>query len=169
MEVFVQALSNAPELAPACDDAIQFALQQVDEKLVLVVLEHRQKTSRMLNLACRLGFREVASEILSSGVKIESEMENDERAIHVTAYNLHVELVSFLIERGADVRYVSTKFGSPVNAALEGLLASDSPRWQSFFPCQGDHSISFDIRLERVVNAQEDRSLIPSPNRERKR
>ncbi|OQE87185.1 hypothetical protein PENNAL_c0020G03071 [Penicillium nalgiovense] len=139
----VQALSNTPELGSACEGAIEFAARWGDKKLFLFLLEHVPKTSRMLNLACRLGSIEVAREILSYGVKIDSEMENGERALHTALYHLRVDLALFLIGEGADVRHVSTKFGAPLSAVFEGLLTCKtmsqgkfifSWQWEDGFP-----------------------------------
>lgn len=139
----VQALSNAPELGSVCEGAIEFAARWGDEKLFLFLLEHVPKTSRTLNLACRLGSIEVVREILSYGVKIDSEMENGERAFHTALYHLRVDLALFLIGEGADVRHVSTKFGAPLSAVFEGLLTCKSMsqgqfifswQWKDGFP-----------------------------------
>lgn len=78
----------------------------------------------MLGQACRLGFHNAVRKVLSHGVDIDSDLEDGERALHIAVYHQRVELVAFLIQEGADVRYVSTKYGAPISAALEGLLAS---------------------------------------------
>lgn len=47
-----------------------------------------------------------------------------ERALHIAAYYQVAELVSIFIEQGVGVRFASSKYGCPISAALEGLLAS---------------------------------------------
>ncbi|KAJ6180539.1 hypothetical protein N7519_011000 [Penicillium mononematosum] len=151
----VQALSNAPELGSACEEAIEFAARRGDKKLFLFLLDHVPKTSRTLNLACRLGCTDAVREILSYGIKVDSEMENDEGALHTALYHLRVDLALFLIGEGADVRHVSTKFGAPVSAVFEGLLASKSMPEEPFltflFPWQwNDESLS-DLLPQNVL------------------
>jgi ankyrin repeat protein len=151
----VQALSNAPELGSACEEAIEFAAGGGHKKLFLFLLDHVPKTSRTLNLACRLGCTDAVREILSYGVKIDSELENGEEAFHTALYHLRVDLALFLIGEGADVRHVSTKFGAPVSAVFEGLLASKSMSNETFvtfsFPWQWNDKLLSDLLPQNVL------------------
>lgn len=122
MECLMQRLSNTLELAAACEEALPAVLRSGDEKLYLALFDQVPKTPGLIGQACRMGFQDALRYILSHGVDIDSDLENGERALHIAVYYQRVELVAFLIQEGADVRYVSPKFGAPICAALEGLL-----------------------------------------------
>ncbi|OQE31088.1 hypothetical protein PENFLA_c002G03105 [Penicillium flavigenum] len=77
---------------------------------------------------------------------------NDGGALHTALYHLRVDLALFLIGEGADVRHVSTKFGAPVSAVFEGLLASKCMSEETFlFPWQWNDKILSDLLPQNVL------------------
>ena len=120
----VQKLDNSPELVPACRSILSKDDWLRDEGLLLWVLDKVPLELGPLSLACRFGFKDAVKMMLPRYNNPDCDLGHGERALHVASYYQEADLVSFLIEQGADVGFVSLKYGSPISAALEGLLNS---------------------------------------------
>ncbi|KAJ9191765.1 hypothetical protein DTO166G4_698 [Paecilomyces variotii] len=124
IEFFCERLTDSPDLLPAWEEALRGAFHSGNAKLFRFLLSKIPQSLHAFALACRFGSKGAIKKILSHDVNVDVDLENGERALHLAIYYHRVDLVSFLIDQGADVQFVSSKYGSPLSAALEGLLAN---------------------------------------------
>ncbi len=124
VQFLVQKLGNSTELVPACRCLLSEGDWQGDEGLLLWVLDKVPLEPGPLSLACRFGFKDAVKMMFLRYNGPNCDLEHGERALDLAAYYQEADIVSFLIEQGADVGFASSKYGSAISAALEGLLAS---------------------------------------------
>ncbi len=93
--------------------------------MVRLLLEHGVAPSfEILRQACSAGVLEAVRMLVDTGIDVNEDDGDDAPLLHVAASHSRPDIVQFLIDRGASVKLHSTKYGSPLIAALEGSLAS---------------------------------------------
>ena len=128
-EFLLANLSGNEYEAEVCGEALSAAIQSGDDEMVLLLLEHGVFLSfEMLRQACAAGVLQVVRVLVDTGIDINEVDGDDVLLLHVAASHLRSDIVQFLINRGSDVMHDSTKYGSPLIAALEGLVAPLPPR-----------------------------------------
>jgi ankyrin repeat protein len=123
-----ERLPDSPDLLPAWEEVLREAYEKLNERLFLFVFWKIPQSVYGLSLAYRFVSESAIEKILSNGLGPDLDLNNGARALRLAAYHQRVNLSSYLVEQGANVQFVSSKYGSPVSAALEGLLAIVSPR-----------------------------------------
>lgn len=130
----LQKLSGSSALTTAvCEEALSVARQNDDEGTFMVLLANLPKTPFTLCEACMLGSKDAVEVILAHGVDVNSDFDNGGRALHVAAHYQKSALIPLLIQKDADVCHVSSKFGAPLSAALEGLIELQERRLHESF------------------------------------
>ena len=95
-----------------------------DYEMVCLLLEHGASPSfEILRRACSAGVLEAVRMLVDIGIEIDEDDGDDAPLLHVAASHSRPDIVQFLIKRGANVMLRSTKYGSPLIAALEGYMA----------------------------------------------
>jgi len=123
-ELLVEALCGTEKEVRICSDALSAAMQCRDDQMVRLLLEHGLTlTVEMLHQACAAGLEESVRMLLVNGIDVNSDDGTSAHPLHVAACHSYPTVVQLLIDRGADVNLRSTKYGSPLIAALEGCLA----------------------------------------------
>lgn len=123
----VQVCPDLSQLSSACGQTLSAANGPGlrDEKMLLLLINHLPPGPWFLKPACRFGFRDAAKAILARGISPNADLQDESgsRALHVAAYHQQEHLVLFLIGQGVDVHCVTPRYGSPVSAVMEGLVA----------------------------------------------
>jgi ankyrin repeat protein len=123
-ELLLEALRGTDKEARICADALSAAMQSRDDEMVQLLLERGLAlTIETLHQACAAGLEETVRMLLVNGIDVNSDDGTSAHPLHVAACHSHPTVVQLLIDRGADVNLRSTKYGSPLIAALEGCLA----------------------------------------------
>ncbi|CAI7623274.1 unnamed protein product [Penicillium glandicola] len=94
------------------------------EGLFVYLIQDIPKTPSLLHDACVLGLTDAVELILNHGIDVNVNFECGGQALHVACYYQRLQLVTLLIQRGATVHEENTKYGTPIQAALEGYIAS---------------------------------------------
>ena len=122
-ELLLSNLSGNEHEAEVCGEALSAAMKCGDDEMVRLLLEHGVSPSfEMLRPACAAGVLEVVIKLIDTGIDIDWVDGDDASLLHVAASRLRSDIVQFLINRGTNVMLQSTKYGSPLIAALEGYL-----------------------------------------------
>lgn len=121
--LLLRQLLNSPALIPACEEALQEVLAHGSESILLFLIQKVPESLRAFAVACRFGSKRAVSVILSHGVDVNSDLGSGDQALHLAAFHHQIDVVSFLIEKGADASITGSTYGSPISAVLEGLLA----------------------------------------------
>lgn len=124
IELLLEALSGTQHEAEICAEALSAAVKVSDDEMVRLLLEHGVSPSfEMLRQACSAGLLEVVRILVDTGIDVNEDDGNDAPLLHVAASHSKPDIVQLLINRDADVMLRSTKYGSPLIAALEGSIA----------------------------------------------
>ncbi|KAK2784599.1 hypothetical protein FQN53_008426 [Emmonsiellopsis sp. PD_33] len=123
IEFLLQKLSNPSTRMAACEEALSVAQQSGDEMSFTLILRQLPKTTSILSKACMFGSKDDVEWILAQGIDVDSDLDNGGRALHLAAYYQRPVLIPLLLQKGANICYVSPKYGTPMSAAFEGLLA----------------------------------------------
>jgi len=124
VELLLEALSGTQYKAEVCGEALSAAIKGGDDKMVCLLLEHSVSPSfEILRQACSAGVLEAVGMLVDTGIDINTDDGDDAPLLHVAASHSRPDIVQFLIKRGANVMLRSTKYGSPLIAALEGSMA----------------------------------------------
>ena len=122
-ELLLTKLSSNEYEAEICGEALSAAIKCGDVEMVLLLLEHGVSPSfEMLRQACEAGVLQVVRMLVDTGIDVNGVDGNDAPLLHVAASHLRSDIVPFLINRGTDVMHHSTKYGSPLIAALEASM-----------------------------------------------
>ena len=123
-ELLFEALCGTEKEARICADALSAAMQSRDDEMVRFLLERGLTlTVETLHQACAAGLEGTVRMLLVNGIDVNSDDGTSAHPLHVAACHSYPTVVQLLIDRGADVNLRSTKYGSPLIAALEGCLA----------------------------------------------
>ncbi|OQE36718.1 hypothetical protein PENCOP_c011G03058 [Penicillium coprophilum] len=117
----IQYLTSDPALLSACMDALPDAYRTGDKELCSIIWEQIPKDARCLKTACVLGNDVTVEEILYETVGMG--MNIGEHEFNMLVYYHREPLISHFIEKGVDLRSTSPFYGSPISAAVEGLVA----------------------------------------------
>ncbi len=124
VELLLGALSGTEHETDVCGEALHAAIKSGDGELVRLLLEYGTSPSfDMLRQACAAGTLEAVKMLVDLGIDINEEDGDDAPLLHVAASHSRPSIVQFLIDSGANVMLRSTKYGSPLIAALEGSIA----------------------------------------------
>lgn len=124
VELLLGTLSGTQYEAEVCGEALHAAIKSGDGEMVRLLLEHGTSPSfEMLRQACAAGTLEAVIMLVDLGIDINEEDGDDAPLLHVAASHSRPSIVQFLIDSGANVMLRSTKYGSPLIAALEGPMA----------------------------------------------
>ena len=124
VELLLTTLSGNQYEAEICGEALFEAISCGDDKMVRLLVEHGVSPSfEMLRRSCSAGMLEAVRVMVDQGMDVNEDDGDDAPLLHVAASHLKLDIVQFLIGRGANVMLRSTKYGGPLIAALEGLLA----------------------------------------------
>ena len=130
-----------------CHEALSAAIESDEREMVRLLLEHGLSPSfKMLRCACRVGVQEVVRMLADTGIDVNEDDGEDEPLLHVAACHSKVDIVQFLISRGANTMLRSARYGSPLIAALEGTLA---PNLRGFW--QPESCLSLAMNLPRAT------------------
>ena len=122
-ELLFEALSGTEQEARICADALSGAMQSRDDDMARLLLKHRLTlTAETLYQACAAGLEKTARMLLVNGIDVNCDNGTGAFPLHVASSHSHPAVVQLLIERGANVNSPSTKYGTPMIAALEGCL-----------------------------------------------
>ena len=80
------------------------------------------RPSRCFARLCSAGMLEAAKVLVHEGIDINQDDGADTLLLHVAASHSRPSIVQFLVNRGANVTLRSSKYGSPLIAALEGTM-----------------------------------------------
>lgn len=124
VELLRGTLSGIQYEAEICGEALHAAIKSGDGEIVRLLLEYGTSPSfEMLRQACAAGMLEAVKMLVDLGIDIDEEDGDDAPLLHVAASHSRPSIVRFLIDSGANVMLRSTKYGSPLIAALEGPMA----------------------------------------------
>lgn len=100
-----------------------FALQlgQAHEDVFQMLLDRGAPTTQAaLTQACAASLEGSVLGLLNSGLELDGDNEEGGRVLHAAAFNSRHSMVELLAARGADLNYVTDRYGSPLQATLEG-------------------------------------------------
>lgn len=114
IELLLEALSGTRYEAEVCGEALSAATKGGDDEMVRLLLEHGVSPSfEMLRQACSAGVLEAVRMLVDTGIDVNEDDGDDAPLLHVAASHSRLDIVQFLINRGASVMLRSTKHGSP--------------------------------------------------------
>lgn len=123
-ELLLEALSGTQYEAEICSEALSAALKWGDDKTVCLLLDFgATPTFETLRQACSAGFMPALKMLVNMGFDVNEDDGEDNPLLNVAACHTRSDVVEFLIDRGADVNLRSTKYGSPLSAVMEGIMA----------------------------------------------
>jgi len=123
-ELLLEAMSGTQYEAEVHVEALSAAMKGGHDEMVCLLLEHGTSPSfEILLQACSAGVLEAVKILVDIGIDINEDDGDDAPLLHVAASHSRPDIVQFLIKRGANVMLRSTKYGSPLIAALEGYMA----------------------------------------------
>ncbi|KAL8787747.1 MAG: hypothetical protein Q9213_002067 [Squamulea squamosa] len=106
----------------ACADALSAAGPGKDDNnFQMLLTQNIPVSSSTLSQACAASLLGSVSMLLRRGVDIDGDDSEGGRDLHVASYCQTEAIVDLLLDHGANVDTLSLKYGSPLQAALEGL------------------------------------------------
>ena len=106
------------------DEALSAAIERGDREMVRLLLVNGVSPSfKMLRRACGAGVVGVVRMLVDTGIDVNGDDGEDAPLLHVAACYSRLDVVQFLISRGANTMLRSVRYGSPLIAALEGTMA----------------------------------------------
>lgn len=133
-ELLLASLSSTQYEAEVCAEALSAAIRCGNEKMVRLLLESGVPPSfKLFRQACAVGVLGVVRMLVDTGIDVNGD---DAPLLHVAARHLKSDIVQFLINQGSDITIRSTKYGSPLVAALEGFVAPLLPSYSQPESCQ---------------------------------
>ena len=137
IELLLETLSGTQYEAEICGEALSAAIKSGNDDMACLLLEHGMPPSfEMLRQACSAGVLETVKMLVDKGIHVDEDDGNDAPLLHVAASHSRPDIVHFLIDRGAAVMLRSTKYGSPLIAALEGFTARSLRGWWQSESCR---------------------------------
>lgn len=137
IELLLEVLSGTQYEAEVCGEALSAAMKGGNDDMACLLLEHGMSPSfEMLRQACSAGMLKMVKMLVDKGIHINEDDGNDAPLLHVAASHSRPDIVQFLIDRGATVMLRSTKYGSPLIAALEGFMAPFLRGWWQSESCR---------------------------------
>ena len=126
VDLFLIELSKTELENYACVGAMESAADSQDDVAFQLFIERAATvTSSMLTRACVADLPGSVTKLLGLGVDPNSNNGVDCRAIHVAAFHQRLRVLELLIQNGAEVNYETSKYGNPLQAALEGFVVSE--------------------------------------------
>lgn len=131
--------------------------------MVRLLLEYGASPSfEILRQACAVGILEVVRVLVDTGIDINRDDGEDVPLLHVAASHSSLEMVQFLIDRGASVILSSTKYGSPLIAALKGSMATFLRAYSQIESCRSlaeqlplsAHLYNIDVSIKGMVSQE---------------
>lgn len=149
-ELLLASLFGTQYEAEVCAEAFSAAIECGDEEMVRLLLENEVPPSfKLLRQACAVGVLEVVRMLVDTGIDVNGVDGHDAPLLHVAACHLKSDIVQFLINQGSDVTIRSTKYGSPLVAALEGSVA---PLLRSYSQPETCRSLAEQLPLPEPVS-----------------
>lgn len=124
IELLLEALSGTRYEAEVCSEALSAAVKGGNDEVVCMLLERGvSPTFEILRQACAAGMLEVGKMLVGTGTDVNQDDGDDAPLLHIAASHSRPGIVRFLIDQGATSKLHSTKYGSPLIAAMEGSMA----------------------------------------------
>ncbi|CAM1510988.1 Fc.00g085010.m01.CDS01 [Cosmosporella sp. VM-42] len=109
----------------ACINALPAAASSEDDSILQMLLaQNIPVPASTLSQACAASLHSSISMLVQRGVDINGDDREHDRALQVASYRQKDATVDFLLEHGAGVNTLTPKYGSPLQATLEGIAAS---------------------------------------------
>ena len=118
-----------------CVSAMTSAAAYYVDEIYQRLIEHVSTiTPTMLTKVCPIGLQGSVLKLLDLGVDLNSDDDTGSRAIQVAAFFQRFSIFQLLLEKSADIHRHSVKYGSPLQAILEGhVRCCDERRLRSSF------------------------------------
>ena len=124
IELLLKTLLGTQYEAEICGEELSEAVERGNYQTVRRLLEYGASPSfKMLRQACSAGALEIVRMLVDKGIDINEDDGDDASLLHVAAIHLKPDIVQFLINRGTNVVFCSTKYGSPLITVLERSVA----------------------------------------------
>ncbi|KAL9633768.1 MAG: hypothetical protein Q9204_003260 [Flavoplaca sp. TL-2023a] len=142
-------LEELPEVLEerACTDALSAAASGGHDNIFQMLLaQDIPLSSSGLSQACGADLFGSVSTLLRRGVNIDGDDGERGRALHVASFGQSAALVDLLLDHGANVNTLSPKYGSSLQAALEGLARrylGSPPEFSMDSSGETEHRISY--------------------------
>ena len=123
VELFLEELSGTPVETYACDDALSSAALGKEDVIFQLLIERGSAPSpSTLFQACAAGFEGSVSRLLDSRIDVDSADGDGSQAMHAATFERQPHIVELLLRRGSQINRVSEKYGTPLQAVLEGFI-----------------------------------------------
>jgi len=150
IERLLEALSGTRYEAEICDEALSAAVKGGNDEVVCLLLERgASPTFEILRQACAAGMLEAVRMLVDAGIDVNQDNGDDALLLHVAASHSRPRIVRFLIDQGANSKLYSTKYGSPLVAAMEGSMA---PFLRARSQAQACQSLAKQLPLPEPLN-----------------
>ena len=121
--LLLEEISGTPVEKYACDGALSSAASRKDDEIFQMLVERGGvPSSSTIFQACAAGLEGSVLKLLDCGIDIDSDDDDGARAIHVASFERQEHVVEVLLRRGAQIYFVSKKYGTPLQAVLEGFI-----------------------------------------------
>ena len=163
IELLLDELSGTALEQVACNDALSSAaLSEDDETFQLLLARGATTSSATLSQACSASLYGSVVTLLDSGIDVNSDNGGNSHALHVAAFEQRHSIVELLLARGADVNAVTEKHGSPLQAALVGIVQRGSKFWGMSTRIEDERPLQTEGSIEGVVFPYPYHDTIPS-------
>lgn len=112
------------------DQVLEHVSKQ-DQNIFAVLLRYTKLDGNALVTSCRVGSLSAVRFCVDHSISPDCANDNGHRGLHVAAYHLNLEVVTYLVSRGADINFVDPVLGSPLVATLDGYLEAELSELQS--------------------------------------
>lgn len=152
--VVEQLIENLPEVLEerACANALSEVASGGDDDVFQMLIQNIPVSSSTLSQACAASLLGSVSMLLHRGVDIDRDDGEGGRALHVASYYNAKAVIDLLLDHGANVNILSPKYGSPLQAALEGLaghILGVPPEFSTNSHDQAGHLVLYPRPLNR--------------------
>ncbi|KGO36197.1 hypothetical protein PEX1_030150 [Penicillium expansum] len=120
----LKAESGSEDFISAFEEAVPEVLRKGCGDTLVCLIQDLPKIPSLLHHACVLGSTDAVELMLYHGIDVNFNFESGGQPLHIACYYQRVELVPLLIKSGATVHEEDLKYGTPIQAALEGYIAS---------------------------------------------
>ncbi|KAJ5497742.1 hypothetical protein N7453_006793 [Penicillium expansum] len=120
----LKAESGSEDFISAFEEAVPEVLRKGCGDTFVCLIQDLPKIPSLLHHACVLGSTDAVELMLYHGIDVNFNFESGGQPLHIACYYQRVELVPLLIKSGATVHEEDLKYGTPIQAALEGYIAS---------------------------------------------
>ncbi len=150
IELLLETLSGTRYEAEVYSEALSAAVKGGNDKVVCMLLERGvSPTFKILRQACTAGMLEVVKMLVGTGIDVNQDDGDNTPLLHIAASYSKPGIVRFLIDQGANSKLHSTKYGSPLIAAMEGSIA---PFLRAYSQPQACQSLADQLPLPNPLN-----------------